>query len=125
MPAGHVLGLRSQVRPFSEVVVVELQLQVVSLQVGQDEDARHRAGELTEAIEDVLGHDRDALLELFSVDLSAATHPGALLPGTGRVRVERSSGTELPFGEGFDGGPHVRIVGRAVAREDSWQARWV
>src|SRR5215207_844215 len=122
MPAGHVLGLRSQVRRRSEVVVVELQLQVVSLQVGQDEDARDGGGELPEAIVDVLRHDRHALLELLAVDLCAAPHPGALLPGTRRVGVEWSSRTELPFGEGFDGGPHVRIMGWAIAREDYWQA---
>ena len=120
MPAGHVVGLGSEVRSRSEVVVVELQLQVVSLQVGQDEDAGHRAGELTETIEDVLGHYRHALLELFTVDLCTATHPGALLPGTRRVRVERSSPAELPLDEGFDGGPHVMVVGRTVARKDSW-----
>src|SRR5918997_6688688 len=117
MPAGHVLGLGSQVSPRSEVLVVELQLQVVSLQVGQYEDARHGAGELPEAVVDVLSHDRYALLELLAVDLGALSHPGALLPGTRRVRVERSSRTELPLGKGLDGGPHVRIVRRAVARE--------
>src|SRR5918995_5809946 len=120
MPAGHVVGVGSQVRPWSEVVVVEFQLQVVSLQIGQYEDARDGAGELPEAIVDVLRHDRHALLELLAVDLCAAPHRCALLPGPGRVRVEWSSRTELPLGEGFDGGPHVRIVRRAVAREDSW-----
>src|SRR5215207_6525129 len=120
MPAGHVLGLRSQVRRRSEVVVVELQLQVVSLKVGQDEDARDGAGELPESIVDVLRHDRHALLELLAMDLCAAPHPCALLPRTGRVRVEWSSRTELPLGEGFDGGPHVGIVRRAVTCEDSW-----
>src|SRR5215216_2064419 len=118
MPAGHVVGVGLQIRPRSEVVVVELQFQVVSLQVGQDEDARNGAGELPEAIVDVLSHDRDALLELLAVNLGATAHPGALFPGTGSVRVEWSSGTELPLGEGFDCGPHVRIVRWAVARED-------
>src|SRR5215212_10095897 len=81
MPAGHVVGVGLQVCPWSEVVVVELQLKVVSLQVGQDEDARNSAGELPEAIVDVLRHDRDALLELLAVDLSALPHPSTLLPG--------------------------------------------
>src|SRR5918993_3175522 len=101
MPAIHVVGVGSQVGPRSEVVVVELQLQVVCLQVGQYEDARDRGGELAEAIKDVLSHDRDALLELLAVDLCAAPHPGALLPGTRCLRVERSSRTELPLGESF------------------------
>src|SRR5215210_4063471 len=117
MPAGHVVGMGLQVRPRSEVVVVELQLQVVSLQIGQHEDTRDRTGELAEAVVDVLSHEGHALLELLGVDLGAAPYPGALLPGTGSVRVERSSRTELSLGEGFYGGPHVRIVGRAVAFE--------
>src|ERR687895_1080516 len=125
MPAGHVVGVGLQVGPRAEVMVVELQLQVVGLQVGQDEDARDGAWELPEAVEDILCHDRYALFELLAVDLCAATHPGALLPGTRRIGMEGSSRTELPLGEGFDGGPHVRIVWRAVAREDPWQARRV
>jgi hypothetical protein len=44
MPSGHVVGVGLQVRPRTEVVVVELQFQVVSLKVGQDEDARDGAG---------------------------------------------------------------------------------
>src|SRR3712207_4832136 len=82
MPAAHVLCVGSQIGSRSEVVVVELQLQVVSLQVGQHKDARDGAGELPEAVKDVLCHERDALLELLAVDLSALPHPGALLPGT-------------------------------------------
>ena len=119
MPAGHVVGVGLHIRLWSEVVVVELKLQVVSLQVSQDEDARYGAGKLPEAIVDILRHDRNALLKLLTVDLGTAPHPGALLPGPGSVRVERSSRTELPLGEGFDGGPHVLVVRRAVACEDS------
>src|SRR5215217_2241793 len=119
MPAGHVVGVCLQIRLWSEVVV-ELKLPVVSLQVSQDEDARNGARKLPEAIVDILRHDRNALLELLSVDLGTAPHPGALLPGPGSVRVERSSRTELPLGEGFDCGPHVRMVRWAVARKDSW-----
>src|SRR5215210_5019643 len=120
MPAGHVVGVGSQVSPWTEVVVVELQLQLVSLQVGQNEDARHRTRELPEAVVDVLRHDRHALLEVPGVDLCAAPDSRALLPGTGRVWVERSPWTELPLGESFDCGPHVGVVGWAVAREDPW-----
>ncbi len=109
MPAVHVLGVRFQVRPRSEVVVVELQLQMVGLQIRKDEDARDRTGELPEAIVDVLRHRRYALLELLAVDLSAATYPGALLPGTRRVGVEGSPWAELPLGEGLDGGVHVGV----------------
>src|SRR5919112_1321393 len=125
MPAAHVVGVGFQVGPRSEVVVVELQLQVMSLQVGQYEDARDGAGELPEAIKDVLSHDRDALLELLAVDLRALPHPSALLPGTRCVRVERSSRTELPLGEGFYSGPQVGIVWRTIALEDSGKARGV
>ena len=32
--------------------------------------------------------------------------------------MERSSRPELAFGEGLDGGPHVRVVGWAVPVED-------
>ena len=100
------------------MVVVELQLQVVGLQVGQDEDAGTVPGNFPKRSKMYWAMiDTHSLNS--SVDLCALPHPGALLPGTGRVRMERSSRTELPFGEGFDGGPHVRIVGWAVPGEDA------
>src|SRR5919112_5475569 len=71
MPASHVVSVSVQVRSRPEVVVVELQLQMMRLQVCQREDARDGAGELAEALVDVLGHDRHAFLELFAVNLRA------------------------------------------------------
>jgi hypothetical protein len=54
MPASHVLCVGLQVSPWAEVVIVELQLQVVGLQIGEHEGAGDGAGELPEAIIDVL-----------------------------------------------------------------------
>src|SRR5918998_3881542 len=108
MPASHMLGVGVQVRLcWAKVVVVEVQIQVVSLEVGQYEHAGHGARELPEAIKDVLGLKRHTLLELLAVDLRARAHPGALSPGTRRVGMERSGRSELPLGEGLDGCPHV------------------
>src|SRR5918998_3719355 len=119
MPAGHVVSVSVQVRSRPEVVVVELQVQMMRLQVGQHEDARDGAWELPEAVVDVLRHRRDAVFELFAVDLRARAYPGALFPGTRGVGVERPTDSEFPLGEGLNSCPHVRVVGRAVALEDS------
>src|SRR3712207_7793234 len=90
MPATHVVRVGLQVRSRPEVVVVELQVQVVGLQVGQHEDAGDGTGELPAAVVDMLGHERNALFELFGVNLRARAHPGSLLPGPWRVGEEGS-----------------------------------
>src|SRR5688572_30701689 len=54
VPPLHVLGVRAQVGPGPKEPVVELQVQVVGLDVVEDEQGRHRAGELAEGVEDVL-----------------------------------------------------------------------
>src|SRR5918998_5912567 len=125
MPASHMLGVGVQVRPRSEVVVVELQLQMMSLQVGQHEHAGHRARKLPEAIKDVLGLKRHALLELLTVYLCARAHPGALLPRPRGVGVERTARTELALYESLNGCSHVGVVGWAVTLEDSLKPRGV
>src|SRR5215212_1154718 len=125
MPASHVVSVSVQVRSRPEVVVVKLQLQMMRLQVGQHEDARDGAGKLTEALVDVLCHDRHALLELLAVDLRARAHLGALLPGTWSVGVEWSSSAELALYKGFNSSPHVEVVWRAVSLEDPGEARRV
>src|SRR5919206_3088415 len=91
----------------------------MGLQICKDEDARDGTRELSEAVVDVLRLKRHALLKLLAVDLRARAYPGALLPGTRRVGVERPAGSELPLGEGLNSSPHVGVVGRAVALEDS------
>ena len=48
VPAGHVLCEGAQISTRSEVAIVELQVQVVRLQVGETKDARASAGELAD-----------------------------------------------------------------------------
>src|SRR4029450_9404434 len=95
VPPLHVVGVRAQVGPRLEEAVVELQGQVVGLDVVEDEEGRHRARELAEGVEDVLGLQGDAGLELLVVHLGAAPEAGAVGPRTGGVAVERTSGAEL------------------------------
>jgi hypothetical protein len=52
---------------------VELRVQVVGLHIVEDEHGRHRTGELSEGVEDVLGLERDAGFEVVVVDPGAST----------------------------------------------------
>src|SRR5918997_1368984 len=98
---------------------------VVGVQICQHEDARDGARKLPEALKDVLGLKRHALPELLAVNFCARAHPRALLPGTRRVRVERPPGAELSLDEGFNSCPHVGVVWRTIALEDSLKTRGV
>src|SRR3712207_6063730 len=117
MPAAHVVGVGFQVRSRPEVLIVELQVQMVGLQVGQHKHAGDGARELAESLVDVLCLKRHALLEFLAVDLRARAYPRALLPGTRRAGVKGPTGSELPLCEGLNSCPHVGVVRWTVALE--------
>src|ERR687893_185286 len=122
VPALHVLRMGGQVGARLEVMVVEVEVEVVSLDVVHDEDGRHRPRELAEVVEYVLGLQRDARLELVVVDLGAPAEARAVAPRAGRVAVEGSARTELALCERLHRRGHVGVVGRAVGLEDALAA---
>src|SRR5262249_16967376 len=95
VPAAHVVGVGGKVRAGLEEAVLELEVQVVGLDVVHDEQRRHRARELAEGVEHVLGLERNAVLELLVMDLGAAAHAWAVGPGAGGVGVEGPARAEL------------------------------
>src|SRR5215212_2049222 len=95
---------------------------MVRLEIGQAEDARHRPGELAEAVVDELRHQRHARLELVAVDLGAVADPRALPPWPRHRRIEWPARPELALRERLDRSGHVRVVWRTGPLEDPRQA---
>jgi hypothetical protein len=109
-----MLRMGVQIGTGLEMVIVKLQVKMVSLKISENEDAGNSSGKFSEAIENILSHQRHTLLKLIAMDLSAATNACALLPCPRRTRVKRSTRSKLPLGEGFYSCPHVWVVGWAV-----------
>ncbi len=103
-------------------MIVKLQVQMMRLKVGENKNTRDRAGEFTEALEDVLRHERHTLLKLLTVNLRASTHSGALFPRAWRIRIEWPARPELTLGESLHCRAHVWVMRRAITLVDTGQA---
>lgn len=71
------MGSQIGTRPVE--TIVEFQIQMVCLQVGEDQDGRDGAGKLAETIENVLGLKGDARLEFVAVGPRAAADARRIL----------------------------------------------
>lgn len=56
------------------MMIIEFQIEVISLEIHQTEDTRDGAGDFAEAVVDSLSLQCDALLEFFAMHLQAATY---------------------------------------------------
>src|SRR5438105_11363862 len=89
VPHLHVLAVRLQVRPRSEVLVVEVDVEMLRLEEVHDPNAGHGAGELAPGVERVLALERHARQEALIVALRRGADPARLIPGPRRFRVIR------------------------------------
>src|SRR5262249_30717509 len=117
VPAIHVLRMGPQIRPRLEESVVEVQVQMVSLDIVEAEQGRHRARKLAEGVEDVLGLKADAGLELGREPLRGSPDRGALAPRTRRLLVVGAARSELALGQRLHGRRHVLVVRWAKSLE--------
>lgn len=99
--------MRPQVSSRRVEGVVELQVQMVCLQIGDQEDGRHGAWKFPEGIEDILGLQSHALPEFLAMHLGGGTDLGRVLPRTRGVRVERPPGAELALAYRLNGAARI------------------
>src|SRR5262249_17970919 len=121
VPAIHVLRMSPQIRPTLEEAVVEVEVQMVSLDIIEAEQGRHSARKLAESVEDVLGLKADAGLEFVRETFCGSPDRRALIPGTRRCLVVRAARSELALGQRLHGCRHVLVVRWAETLEHPFE----
>lgn len=104
------------------MAVVEFQIQMMRLQVGESQNGWNRARKLAKPLEDVLRLQCNTFFEFLTVYLSAFPYSRAVLPGARGLGMKRTAGTELALCESLDSSAHIWIMRRAKAFEHSGKA---